>query len=380
MEDFLSAFQVGYDRTLVEQTHAHREKPAGRRAKRLVIAASVLAALAVGAGTTALLMRGGKGAATPGTGTGTAPEVKRPLARTAAEAASEAAELIAQALKAEQAPRRRAAVEALSDLRRKASLPELRAAVADRDPDVSRAAVIALGRLDDKSSAQLLRKLLVESLDFKKLHVAGALALMGDPQGIKHLREQLQGTSQLDKLRQPTALEYLGEIKDRQAAEWRRFIGPVSSKRIRGLGYLAALGEREAAHKLEALLTGDNPTSRVEAARVIVTLQLEALKEARQTLVDLLDLQSEPERVEAAATLVELASGERREEVDEKTGARSLDLLVQSLRSGTTATRRRAAIAIGRFGRPRDRDALVGLLRDAAPEVALAAAAGLMKP
>ncbi len=102
---------------------------------------------------------------------------------------------------------RASSANALGALHVEAAEPALRTLLADGDPDVVRAAALALAHLGDKDAVAPMRRAL-ESARFVETRrdLAGALARLGDPSGIPHL---IRGLDHADDLVRESCFETL---------------------------------------------------------------------------------------------------------------------------------------------------------------------------
>jgi HEAT repeat protein len=380
VEDLVSAFLVGYERTLVEQMHpsaltAERTLARGRRLA-LAIAAGGVAVLGLGGlGLWAYLSRAAGVADPPRHGTTSQPNrppdaAPRPL--TAAELAAEARRRVKQALASPELLDRSAVLDGIARVGKTPFLDEVRAATRDLAPKVSVDAAIALGEIGDARARPELLALLRRSLKGPGVvTVAAALAKLGDETGLRELKRAAKSDNRAERL---NALLALARVQDPAAAGLEEFANYSDRhRRMQVLGYLATLGGKAARKDARMGLdrTVDNPKEdwslRIAAAAALATREADR-ERATAVLAQALATAPPAQRQRAALQLAQLKD------------ARAVAPLVQSLRSPKvdSETRKVSALALGRLGAGTHqvREALAKALLD--PEVALAAAVALL--
>jgi serine/threonine-protein kinase len=366
VEDFLAAFQVGHQRTLVEQSHP--SGPVGEKRRRglaLPLALGAVLALGVGGGAALLIKISGErstGSATRPFADGGAP--RKPAGAVDESAARALANTRVRA--ALRSPDLQVRVEVVIDLQevgRPALIPELCEALSN--PRLGRQAASALYEMGDRAAVPCLRQALKNSLEFKAVDVAAALARLDDPSGTRRL-EQAFASARSDPERR-YVLEALGRIRHPMAGAWRQFLKGRSivdpDLRRRGMGYLAALGDEIARKELEHALSDPDWATRIDAARAMAA---EPKSAAREVLVQALAEAPPPLPLRAAMRLAHLQD------------ARASQVLLESLRSEQSEQRRQSALGLGRLGLKENRAALAKALDDPSPAVALAAASALL--
>jgi HEAT repeat protein len=115
-----------------------------------------------------------------------------------------------QALESSQALDRMSAAEALGNLKLRQARPALRPLLSDTDPDVVRAAALALAKLGDTEAIPALEQALSRAAFFEtRRDLAQALALLGSPAGMPAL---LAGLDHPDDLLRESAFEKFFEV------------------------------------------------------------------------------------------------------------------------------------------------------------------------
>jgi len=104
--------------------------------------------------------------------------------------------------------------------------PEPRAGLRPGAPKLFRQSAIALGKLGDKTAADMLQKLLAEGdTNLAKLSaIASALGFIGDRRSIEPL-EQMLCNDQLTELSRAFAAVALGGVADKESLPWNSKIG-----------------------------------------------------------------------------------------------------------------------------------------------------------
>jgi HEAT repeat protein len=360
MEDLISAFQAGYERTLVEQ--ALPEAP--RRSRRIPVAAwAAGVALAAGIGGAVVYLAKGRTATPVVADAGTSP----PARLTEAEAVKIAPGRLREALGDSDTTKRIAAIGAIRTVGRPVCLPELRKALLDNHPDVPGEAARTLSELGDRAAVPGLRAVLRAGGRPKPVLtiVASALGALGDDAGRAWLRRSFQDAKRT-KVPQAVApyLVLLAYLRDSSVAPdlWQTTRPPfLLESRIRSLGALAFLGEEKARAELEAMTRDGSWTQRLQAAAALSRTDGAAVKEI---LAQALTSAPRLEQLTAAELLAQLKD------------SRSAKALLVFLHSKDEGERRRSALALGRLGKA-GRQELAAALGDPSPEVALAAAAAL---
>ncbi|MGC8872861.1 MAG: HEAT repeat domain-containing protein, partial [Chloroflexia bacterium] len=254
-------------------------------------------------------------------------------------------------LEAPDAELRTYAALALGERRDRRAVPALLRALDDPDANVRYHAIEALGKLRATEAVDRLLSI-VESRDFFLAFPAlDALAEIGDPAITPHLVAFLQE----EMLRAPAA-EVLGRLGDAGVVRPLAALLSAPGAPVRTIARsLAALYDRYEAHYGEGTLIADLVRGAVDARAV--PLLLEELQAApSQDLRPLALVLGWLEGPEVAQALVRLL-GEpavQKEVVQAlvRFGPRVTALLVAQLRSEDPATRRAAAVALGRIGDP----------------------------
>jgi len=202
------------------------------------------------------------------------------------------------------------------------AIDALIAALRDPDADVRRAAIIALGRLDEPRAVPgLIDALRDESADVRR-HAAAALADTGDLRAVEPLMATLDDAS----------------------PEVRRFVAIA----------LGELGDRRAVPGLVALLEDSSAEVRRFAAIALGTLG--DLQAVEPLIAAVGDASAEVRRF-AIIALGDL--GDRR----------AIPALTRALQDESAEVRRFAALALGEMGGAEIAEPLIGALGDTSPEV-----------
>ncbi|MFZ5785702.1 MAG: HEAT repeat domain-containing protein, partial [Acidobacteriota bacterium] len=377
IEDFLSAFQVGYDRTLVEQMHPQEARRPGSRRVVLVVAAAVT--LLGGAAAVGYVATRDPGAVAPPPRHGTAaapnspPDAAAPLS--AKEARAEARRQLEEALRSTDALLKQSALEYLRRVARQpgpAVVARVREAIQDANPLTAINAIRAAGELGDKEAIPELSALLAQSIGPKRIATAEALAQLGHKAGVEQLRKEVSSDGLFARARQGD-IEARGGLKRMLASLDSIGADPgqrVTSASYRALGYLTSLGDAKATEAFERVLRGASCEAIVEMAQALL-LATPDRKDVREALVGCLDEGGGKgrSRLKAALQLAQIRD------------ARAVDPLVQFVESSQELELRRDAIlGLGRVGGERARSAVVTSLKSPDALTRLAAAVALFEP
>jgi len=168
-------------------------------------------------------------------------------------------------------------------------------------------AIGALAQLADLRAVAPLQRLFRRWLldPFDKTQTAGALALLGDPDGRAHLLARLEARHALDR---PLAVELCGEAKVRDAEEALLALLGDAADPARGAAAraLGRLGSERASPRLEQLLTDASAPeeARLDAAEGLVFLRGASAREALAAALPA--FAAEESRAELRALLEEL--------------------------------------------------------------------------
>jgi HEAT repeat protein len=238
--------------------------------------------------------------------------VKDPEVRVRVEAVGRLADLLrpelrgvlAAALQDEAASVRFEAARGMAGLRHAAGLDVLTEALADDELRFRAAA--ALARLGDRAAVPHLQRVLRAWLvpAFDRTQVAGALAMLGEPEGLAHLFTRAAKAWSVDRA---MAIELLGEVKAPGARE--RLLEILSTPRDDARGAaaraLGRLGDGSVEPRLLAVLSEEAlpDTLQLDLAEALLTLGGAAGRDR----VRALDLSDPDARAELAALIRELA-------------------------------------------------------------------------
>jgi HEAT repeat protein len=175
------------------------------------------------------------------------------------------------------------------------------------DVDLRFRAAAALARLGNKAAVPRLKEVFHSWLlpAFDRTQIAGALALLGEGEGVAHLFKRAAKTWSMDRA---MAIELLGEVKAPGARE--RLLEILNDRKDQGRGAaargLGRLGDRSLEPQLLAALTDETLTDdlRLDLAEALLLLGGEAGR-ARASALTLKDPDA---RAELAAMLRETAS------------------------------------------------------------------------
>lgn len=379
IEEFLSAFQTGYENTLAEQySIAHQANKLSLRSRfrrSLFIISGIL--IMVGFATVFyfhkvnafknISEKSSRYQAQGHDSNRPASDISHHSATTT-NVDDKVREKILSALQSKDPQQRSLVIEFITQIGRPVLLQELRNALNDVDPKVVQKAALALGELKDYRATPALRKLLSQSVGFRALDIAMALAQLGDNTGLFRLKHEL--ASARTEIHKMYALHALGKLRDPSAIAWKtllksnRMIDPQLKTKV--LGYLTSLGDKEARRDLEVKMQEGNWTSRIEAAQAMSATDMDM---AHKVLITALNAADEVEKLKAAIQLAQLKDDS------------GLKILEESLSSENSLMGQKCALALGRIPLPKVEKALqTALMNSSSFPVALAAAVALLKP
>jgi serine/threonine protein kinase len=368
IEDFLAAYQEGY-KDIIEPSV--NKVPSKKKAPGLALVLAIaLGLVSVGLGATLVYVL--KSKPDPVVAPPAKVDSGKPVAPTTlteAEATKLARKLVEQAISSSKATERELVVRHLSRVKRPTMAAPLRKALKDQHPGVRRNAALALGEMKDQASKDALGEALKENMGFAAWDIAYALARLEDPRGVRRLRRDLaQLRGHQNVLKRNKILHILGKLGDPSAVAWRAQLRDQRTMvrprtRRRALGYLAAVGDKAAARRLNKIMNQQDWPARVEAAEALLPTDAPA---ARQTLHAALQHTSGRIRLNAATLLA--YSGD----------SKVAKILVELLQSPDAEFRQESALALGSLPHPAAHRRLRKALRDPAKKVALAAAVALL--
>lgn len=271
---------------------------------------------------------------------------------------------LARELESSRASERLQAVELLGLLEPllgdRATEPLRKLLSSDRDPEVKAAAALALGKIRDRQSAELLIGALKAREPQLKLAAARALGQLGNLSASEALLEAARDDEAAVRQAALDALKNLGISVERLSED---LSSPIPEARLSAIWMMARLGERRAIHHLTSALEDKDPRIRAAAARALAQFQADA--GAVRSLIKALEDPEADVRLAAALSLGSLGD------------PAAVAPLAARLSDRDQRVSQAAAQSLARLGNQRATKLLTDSLRDADWKVRARAAAAL---
>jgi HEAT repeat protein len=236
---------------------------------------------------------------------------------------------------------RKRAVLALGEIGGSLAIKPLSWALADGDPYVRKAAVIALGKIDDARIVEPLARMLTDGDSLIREAAIAALLKISDPRAVAPLSQLLADNNPLIRV---TAFKSLMTIGVDDIVGWlvRALLDPAGDEGPNA----GAVGNERAYGYLMSLLSGDDPETRIMAAKTLGKVAAMPATDAlwRARITDTLSRALADRNEDVRIAIVGILGGIG--------GERVLHPLLVALKARDSTVRAAAAVVLGELKDP----------------------------